>query len=57
MSPRAFDTRCAPSMAASRPTAAELACVPAPADVDVAARALRRRRGDARSALQIASAA
>jgi hypothetical protein len=38
MSPRAFDTRCAPSLAATRPTAAELACVPAPADVDVAAR-------------------
>jgi hypothetical protein len=37
MSPRAFDTRCAPSLAASYPTAAELACVPAPADVDVAA--------------------
>jgi hypothetical protein len=37
MSPRAFDTRCAPSLAANYPTAAELACVPAPADVDVAA--------------------
>jgi hypothetical protein len=37
MSPRAFDTNCAPSLAASRPTADELACVPAPADVDVAA--------------------
>jgi hypothetical protein len=37
MSPRAFDTSCAPSLAASRPTADELACVPAPADVDVAA--------------------
>jgi hypothetical protein len=37
MSPRAFDTNCAPSLAASRPTTAELACVPAPADVDVAA--------------------
>jgi hypothetical protein len=37
MSPRAFDTSCAPSLAATRPTAAELACVPAPADVDVAA--------------------
>jgi hypothetical protein len=37
MSPRAFDTRCAPSLAATEPTAAELACVPAPADVDVAA--------------------
>ncbi len=37
MSPRAFDTRCAPSLAAAQPTADELACVPAPADVDVAA--------------------
>ena len=37
MSPRAFDTRCAPSLAANYPTAEELACVPAPADVDVAA--------------------
>jgi hypothetical protein len=37
MSPRAFDTNCAPSLAASRPTTDELACVPAPADVDVAA--------------------
>jgi hypothetical protein len=38
MSPRAFDTRCAPSLAASPPTPAELACVPAPGDVDRAAR-------------------
>ncbi|MDA0180254.1 hypothetical protein OJ997_08105 [Solirubrobacter phytolaccae] len=37
MSPRAFDTRCAPSLAATIPTKAELACVPAPSDVDVAA--------------------
>ena len=37
MSPRAFDTRCAPSLAATRPTLSELACVPAPADVDIAA--------------------
>ena len=37
MSPRAFDTRCAPSLAASPPTAAELACIPAPRDVGVAA--------------------
>ena len=37
MSPRAFDTNCAPSLAASPPTEDELACVPAPADVDVAA--------------------
>ena len=38
MSPRAFDTRCAPSLAHSQPTMAELACVPAPSDVDVAAK-------------------
>jgi hypothetical protein len=38
MSPRAFDTNCAPSLAATRPTSDELACVPAPADVDVAAK-------------------
>jgi hypothetical protein len=38
MSPRAFDTNCAPSLAATRPTKDELACVPAPADVDIAAR-------------------
>jgi hypothetical protein len=37
MSPRAFDTRCAPSLASNFPTRTELACVPAPADVDVAA--------------------
>jgi hypothetical protein len=37
MSPRAFDTNCSPSLAATRPTSDELACVPAPADVDVAA--------------------
>ena len=37
MSPRAFDTRCAPSLGMNFPTRAELACVPAPADVDVAA--------------------
>jgi hypothetical protein len=37
MSPRAFDTNCAPSLGASRPTEDELACVPAPPDVDVAA--------------------
>jgi hypothetical protein len=37
MSPHAFDTSCAPSLAETAPTAAELACVPAPADVDVAA--------------------
>jgi hypothetical protein len=36
MSPRAFDTRCAPSLAATVPTKNELACVPAPADVDIA---------------------
>ena len=37
MSPRAFDSNCAPSLASNRPTPDELACVPAPADVDVAA--------------------
>jgi predicted Zn-dependent protease len=38
MSPHAFDTRCAPSLAADPPTLEQLACVPAPADVDAAAR-------------------
>jgi hypothetical protein len=38
MSPHAFDTRCAPSMAAEPPTQAQLACVPAPADVAAAVR-------------------
>jgi predicted Zn-dependent protease len=38
MSPHAFDTRCAPSLAATPPTLAQLACVPAPSDVDAAAR-------------------
>jgi reprolysin-like metallo-peptidase family M12B len=38
MSPHAFDTRCAPSLAAEPPTLAQLACVPAPADVQNAAR-------------------
>jgi hypothetical protein len=38
MSPHAFDTRCAPSLAAKPPTLAQLACVPAPADVDAAVR-------------------
>ena len=33
MSAHAFDTSCAPSLAASPPTADQLACVPAPADV------------------------
>ncbi len=37
MSPRAFDTRCAPSLGAALPSSNDLACVPAPADVDVAA--------------------
>jgi hypothetical protein len=37
MSPRAFDTNCAPSLSTTRPTEAELACVPAPTDVDEAA--------------------
>jgi hypothetical protein len=38
MSEHAFDTRCPPSLDATEATPAELACVPAPADVDVAAR-------------------
>src|SRR5262249_9396867 len=38
MSPHAFDPRCAPSLAHPQPTIAELACVPAPSDVDVAAK-------------------
>ena len=37
MSPHAFDTRCAPSLAAEPPTLEQLACVPAPADVETAA--------------------
>jgi hypothetical protein len=37
MSPHAFDTLCAPSLADGKLTAAEVECVPAPADVDVAA--------------------
>jgi hypothetical protein len=36
MSPHAFDTRCAPSLAADPPTIEQLACVPAPADVAAA---------------------
>jgi hypothetical protein len=36
MSPHAFDTRCAPSLAAEPPTQAQLACIPAPRDVDAA---------------------
>jgi hypothetical protein len=36
MSPHAFDTRCAPSLAAEPPTMDQLACVPAPADVAAA---------------------
>ena len=38
MSPRAFDTRCSPSVSIRSATAEQLACVPAPADVDAAAR-------------------
>jgi hypothetical protein len=38
MSEHAFDTRCAPSLGAGAPTPEELACVPAPRDVAVAAR-------------------
>ena len=37
MSPHAFDTRCAPSLGADPPTLEQLACVPAPADVEAAA--------------------
>jgi Dual-action HEIGH metallo-peptidase len=37
MSEHAFDTSCAPSLAAEEPTRAQLACVPAPADVKDAA--------------------
>jgi hypothetical protein len=37
MSEHAFDTRCAPSLGSEQATMAQLACVPAPADVDVAA--------------------
>ncbi|HET8755467.1 MAG TPA: matrixin family metalloprotease [Solirubrobacteraceae bacterium] len=36
MSPHAFDTHCAPSLAAEPPTVDQLACVPAPADVAAA---------------------
>ena len=38
MSPHAFDTHCAPSLAAAPPTLDQLRCVPAPADVEDAAR-------------------
>jgi hypothetical protein len=38
MSEHAFDTRCSPSLDAGTPSRAELACVPAPRDVAVAAR-------------------
>jgi hypothetical protein len=38
MSSHAFDTSCSPSVSANWPTAGELACVPAPRDVDVAAK-------------------
>ena len=34
MSPHAFDTSCAPSLAVEPPTLDQLACVPAPADVE-----------------------
>lgn len=37
MSEHAFDTRCSPSLDAETATPAQLACVPAPADVQVAA--------------------
>jgi hypothetical protein len=38
MSPHAFDTRCAPSLAIAPPTLEQLRCVPAPADVEDAAK-------------------
>jgi Astacin (Peptidase family M12A) len=38
MSEHAFDTRCSPSLDAETATPAQLACVPAPADVEAAAR-------------------
>jgi hypothetical protein len=38
MSAHAFDTRCPPSLDATSATAEELRCVPAPADVEAAAR-------------------
>jgi len=44
MSPHAFDTRCAPSLAAEPPTVDQLACVPAPADVVAAVRLYGGRR-------------
>jgi hypothetical protein len=37
MSARAFDTRCAPSMSGTAPTASDLECIPAPRDVKLAA--------------------
>jgi hypothetical protein len=37
MSPHAFDTNCAPSLTVEPPTLDQLACVPAPADVEDAA--------------------
>ena len=38
MSPHAFDTSCAPSLAVEPPTLEQLRCVPAPADVEDAAK-------------------
>jgi hypothetical protein len=38
MSPHAFDTRCAPSLAITPPTLDQLRCVPAPTDVEDAAK-------------------
>jgi hypothetical protein len=46
MSPHAFDTNCAPSLAATPPTLDQLACVPAPADVEDAARIYGGRPAD-----------
>ena len=54
MSPRAFDTAARRRWPPARPTRPSWPACPAPADVDVAARPVRRRRGDARSALSVA---
>ena len=56
MSAHAFDTRCPPSLGATSATSAQLACVPAPADVEAAARALRRGGRRASRPLSIAFA-
>jgi hypothetical protein len=50
MSAHAFDTRCPPSLGGTSATPAQLACVPAPADVEAASRLYggAPRRADAR---------